>query len=166
MNIRKYFWDLNDKAVKETRDILRNPRHRKFMTRILALLTRCDQPKELFSLISREQFAEIWPKVRNYWKKTSQAPDFRAWWETVYEHLAKSQGYVKGEPMEEFKKIGDTIKNARVEKGWTQNELARRTKVSQPDVSAIESGRKNITLETLVRVCRILGIAQIPIGTV
>ena len=164
MNLEKYYWGLNEKAVKETEKIIRNPHHPKFISRIFTLLSRCNRPDELFSLISKEQFIEVWPKVRRYWMKRSQAKDFRSWWETIYEQLLeelKGQKRPKGKPMKIFKHIGGTIKRARIEKGWSQSDFARRVGIKQPDISAIERGRKNITLETLARLCKILNIKNI-----
>lgn len=164
MKLKKYYWGLNAKAVKETEKIIRDPQHPKFISRIFTLLSRCDRPDELFSLISKKQFIEIWPKVRRYWIKRSQAKDFRAWWETVYEQLLqelKRKRRPKGEPMKFFKRIGETIKKARMEKGWNQSDFARRVGMKQPDISAIEKGKKNITLETLARLCKILNIENI-----
>lgn len=164
MNLKKYYWGLNEKAVKETEKIIKNPQHPKFISRIFTLLSRCDRPDELFSVISKKQFIEVWPKVRRYWIRTSQAEDFRSWWETVYEQLleeVRGKKKPRGEPMKFFKHTGEVIKRARIEKGWSQSDFARRAGMKQPDISAIERGKKNITLETLARLCKILDIKSI-----
>lgn len=166
MNLKKYYWGLSEKAVEETEEIIRNPQHPKFLSRIFTLLSRCDKPEELFSLISKKQFIEVWPKVRRYWIKRSQAEDFRSWWETIYEQLleeVKGRKRPKGEPMKFFKHTGEVIKKARMKKGWSQSDFARRVGMKQPDISAIERGKKNITLETLARLCKILNIKNIPL---
>ena len=164
MNLKKYYWGLNEKAVEETEKIIKNPHHPKFISRIFTLLSRCDRPNELFSVISKKQFIEVWPEVRRYWIRTSQAENFRSWWETVYEQLleeVRGDKKPKGEPMKFSKHIGETIKKARIEEGWNQSDFARRVNMKQPDISAIEKGRKNITLETLARLCKILDIKNI-----
>jgi transcriptional regulator with XRE-family HTH domain len=38
--------------------------------------------------------------------------------------------------------IGERLRSAREEKGWSQNELAKRSGVSQPVISQVESGTK------------------------
>ena len=38
INIAKYFWDLNKKALKETEDILKNQAHPKFKARLVTFL--------------------------------------------------------------------------------------------------------------------------------
>lgn len=166
MNIKKYFWELNENAIRETKKIIRNPEHQKFILRIFTLLSRCDKPNELFSLISKKQFIEIWPRVRRYWIKTNHAKDFRNWWETIYEGLLEKnqdKKYPTGEPMKIFLGIGEIIRKARIEKGWSQSDFATRIRMKQPDISSIEKGKKNITLQTLIRICKILGIKNIPV---
>lgn len=167
MKIEKYFWNLNDKALRETRGILKDPRHPKFLARITNLLSRCDRPRELFSLVSKEEFIEAWPKIRAYWAKIARESDFRDWWETIYEQLVRKSGLrpkgPKGRSASFFLKIGKTIREARVEKGLSQKELSLRTRMKQPDISAIEDGKKNITIETLVRLAKVLELKRIDI---
>lgn len=165
INIAKYFWDLNKKALKEAEDVFRNQAHPKFRVRLITLLSRCDRPKELFSLITREDFLNVWPKARAYWLKISGDSTYRDWWETIYQQIAEDLGAKKpkpqGSPARLFLKFGKTIKEARIEKGLSQNELALRVGMKQPDISEIEEGRRNITLETLSLLCRALNIKSI-----
>lgn len=165
MKVSKYFWDLNERALKETQGALKNPKHPKFIMRIVALLSRCDRPKELFSLITRKEFIENWPNIRSYWAKLVRESDFRDWWETIYEQLLQKYRIKelkpKGNASALFSKIGAMIKVARVEKGLSQKELAFRVGMRQPDISKIEEGRKNITMQTLASLCKILDIKKI-----
>lgn len=161
----KYFWDLNEKALRETGQIFKKPNHPKFASRVVTFLSRCQEPKELFSLISKESFVKVWPKVRLYWRKISPASDFRDWWQTIYEGLLEEQRFKyrkpKGKPSSLFLKVGKIVKEARIKKGLSQKELALTAEMSQPDISMIEEGRKNITLQTLFRLCKILEIKKI-----
>ncbi|MFA5779399.1 MAG: helix-turn-helix transcriptional regulator [Elusimicrobiota bacterium] len=164
MNIKKYFWSLNSKAIGEIKKILKNPDHPEFSKKMVAILSRCDKPKEVFSLISKKKFTEVWPKIRRYWIKTNQSTDFRAWWETVYEGSAGiEKKKTLGDPSKVVAGIGKIIRNNRIENGISQSDLAKRTGIKQPDISAIEKGKKNITLETLLRLCKVLGIKNIPV---
>ncbi len=164
-NISKYFWDLNKRALKETIDIFRNPGHPKFVLRLVTLLSRCDEPKELFSFISKKRFIESWPKIRRYWIKIQQESEFRDWWQTIYEQLLqkyrKKEKTPKGRPSELFLKFGKIIRDARVKKGLSQMELAFKVGMKQPDISKIEEGVKNITLKTLAALCKALEIKRI-----
>jgi len=162
----KYFWDLSAKALKETEKIINNPKHSKFIPRMVALLSRCHSPKELFSLISQENFIKYWPRIKSYWKKIAPYSDFRDWWQTIYESLLEKEGYnkykkFKGRPSQISLKIGKVIREARVQKNLTQKELGVQVGISQPDISMIEEGKKNITIETLFRLCKVLGIKKI-----
>jgi DNA-binding Xre family transcriptional regulator len=167
MNISKYFWDLNEMALKETKKIILDPTHRKFPARMVTLLSRCDDPKVLFSIIPGKEFIAVWPKLRSYWVKVAGETEFRDWWETIYEEmLYKYQSKQKkpsGRAPALFSKIGSIIKEARVQKGLNQKELAFMVGMKQPDISTIEEGRKNATLHTLSRLCKVLDIKKIDI---
>lgn len=170
MNTAKYFWDLNEKALKQTQGILRNNHsHPKFIARLVTLLSRCDRPKEVFSLIEKKEFVNIWPKVRSYWKKIQPESDFRDWWETVYEQLFEKNKTriktAKGRPSVLFSMVGRIIMRARIEKGLSQKDLAVRAGMNQPDISRIEEGRQNVTLETLACLCKVLNIKSIKLET-
>ena len=65
-----------------------------------------------------------------------------------------------------FRKFGELIKEARIQKGLSQKQLAHRIGMKQPDVSMIEEGRKNITLYTVMRFCSVLGIKKITVDQV
>lgn len=165
INISKYFWNLNAEALKETGKILKNPGDPKFIVRMITLLSRCDKPKELFSIIPERVFIESWPKIRVYWQRIGQNIDFKNWWETIYEQLLqkykieKKQFNVRHSKL--FFKIGKIIRTARISKNLSQNDLALRVGMRQPDISNIEEGKKNITLETLICLCKALGIEKI-----
>lgn len=164
MKIAKYFWNLNEKALKETSRILKIPDHPKFAERMVTLLSRCESAKELFTLIPKKKFVQNWPKIRSYWQKVSKISDFRDWWETIYEQIigeyGQKVGKPKGKPADFSVKTGLLIKNARIQSGLSQKELAIRAGMKQPDISRIEEGKKNITIATLVRICKILKIKK------
>jgi DNA-binding Xre family transcriptional regulator len=166
--IQKYFWDLNKQALRETEGILQNVSHPKFLTRMVAFLSRCDKPRELFSIISKEKFIEVWPKIRSYWLKTSRNSDFRDWWETIYEQLLENFQHkykrTLGKNPLFFQRFGQLIKQARISKDLSQKQLASNIGMKQPDISRIEEGKKNITLYTLMRLCKILDIKKIDIS--
>jgi len=70
---------------------------------------------------------------------------------------------LKGGTPVTFRTIGMEIRNARIQKGLSQKQLAFRIAMKQPDISRIEEGKKNITLFTLIRLCKVLGIEKINI---
>lgn len=168
--IAQYFWDLKGAALAQTRQILKDPAHPKFPQRMAVLLTRCSKPAELFSVISKENFVEAWPRVRAYWLRRARRSDSRDWWETLYEQLIAGQsprperaGRLESGPPAFLRILGAHIKEARIEKGLSQRQLALRVGIRQPDISRIEEGKKNVTLFTLVRLCKVLGIRRVEI---
>jgi len=52
--------------------------------------------------------------------------------------------------------LGDAILHARLAKGWSQSELARRAGTKQANISRIEAGLGNPTLSLIQRLCEIL----------
>lgn len=82
----------------------------------------------------------------------------------VYEQLLEKpkSSSPKGNVPEIFRKIGKVIKEQRLNMGLSQSDVARKVRMRQPDISAIEAGKENITLETLMRLCKILAIKNIP----
>lgn len=161
VDIKKYFWHLNPKAIKETEKIIKDPEHPRFVEKFFNILSRCDNPKVVFSIISKEKFVEVWPRVRKYWTKKAQALDFKSWWETVYEKIAKKHKKFIGTPSKQLLKIGQLIREERLKKNLTQRDLAQLTGISQSDISLIELGKKNITLLTLLQLAKVLNIKKI-----
>jgi transcriptional regulator with XRE-family HTH domain len=63
-----------------------------------------------------------------------------------------------GETQEELSAVfGANFREARLKAGLTQVEVAARTGIQQAYLSGIESGRKNLTLSTMVTLARIVG---------
>lgn len=55
--------------------------------------------------------------------------------------------------------IGYQISQKRREHGLTQLELAKRAGLPQPNLSNIEKGRQDLTVSTLIRIARALGVS-------
>lgn len=53
--------------------------------------------------------------------------------------------------------IGETIEHMRIEKGWTQEELANAVGSSQSAIHRIEKGRQNISLEMIKKISEAFG---------
>ena len=74
--------------------------------------------------------------------------------------LDKSQKYTNAK--KELKlhfALGDAILKARIKKGWTQKELAKAIGTKQANISRIESGLENPTLEFINRLSTVLDFA-------
>ena len=60
--------------------------------------------------------------------------------------------------MIDYKLIGERIKNARLKKSFTQEDLAEKLGISTAFLSRIERGNSQINLKRLVELCTILDI--------
>lgn len=58
-------------------------------------------------------------------------------------------------PLEQF---GTNVRHARLQRGWTQEDLAHATGLATVQVSRIERGRREIRLTTLLRLIQALDI--------
>ena len=86
-------------------------------------------------------------------------------WDEVYRVLLPKLGKeavpdkVKRNALDrEIKAIGNAIKRARIQSGWTQEELGERSGLSQQVVSFIENGYSNVSLLTLNRIAQAVGL--------
>ena len=57
---------------------------------------------------------------------------------------------------------GDSIRERRIELGWTQAELAKRSGIPQADISRIENGRLDARWSTIQRISTALTATQTP----
>lgn len=57
--------------------------------------------------------------------------------------------------------IGKLIKKARIQKGWSQKDLAEHSGLKQPHISLIEKGKENLTIGTLAKIAKVLDIDKI-----
>lgn len=162
MNVSKYFWDLNPSALQETQRALKDSSDPLFSQRVITLLTRCDKPKELFSIITKQVFIREWPRIRREWVKLARQSHQRDWWETIYEQCVKPMDNkspkAKGEPASFLKQLGLQIKQTRIAKGLNQQQLAFQAGIKQPLVSHIEMGKSNLTIFTMLRLFKVLGL--------
>ena len=157
--IAKYFWSLNDQALAETEKALGDPDNPIFVRRAITLLSRCDDPEELFAVIPKAIFVNQWASIRRQWKKSGVNPDHRAWWDAIYRSIVSPDEDFQGEAASRhLRYIGSQIKTARKKKEWTQAELAERVGMGQKEISEIENGKSNITLLTLIKLAKTLEV--------
>ena len=60
----------------------------------------------------------------------------------------------------DYNVIGERLKAARIEKGFTQEQIAEKLDVSIAFLSRIETGNSHINLRRLDEICNILGVSQ------
>jgi transcriptional regulator with XRE-family HTH domain len=61
--------------------------------------------------------------------------------------------------MEINKKLGERIRVIRKERGYSQEELGDRADLHTNHIGAIERGENNVTLESIIKVCKGLNIS-------
>jgi transcriptional regulator with XRE-family HTH domain len=57
------------------------------------------------------------------------------------------------------KRLGDNIKKIRAKKGMSQGDICRALDMDRGYMSAIENGKKNITISQLERLAQALGVS-------
>jgi transcriptional regulator with XRE-family HTH domain len=57
-----------------------------------------------------------------------------------------------------FKLVGDNIRHYRKKRGFSQEKLAVHADTNDRYISSIERGKKNVTLETLIRIGKALDV--------
>ena len=56
-------------------------------------------------------------------------------------------------------KIGKRVRNLRLDRGWSQEELADRSGVNRSYMSRVELGKSDVSLSVLHKIARTLGIS-------
>ncbi|MBN2549897.1 MAG: helix-turn-helix transcriptional regulator [Anaerolineales bacterium] len=81
-------------------------------------------------------------KAEDYWRQLEADPEYRQAEEELRLPFA----------------LADAILNARLKKGWSQTELARRVGTRQANISRIEAGLANPTLRVIQSICKVLDV--------
>lgn len=66
--------------------------------------------------------------------------------------------HVKNQTENTLTKLGENIRTLRKQKGWTQEVFAEAANINDKEVSHIESGNRNITIETLIKIALALNV--------
>ncbi len=69
---------------------------------------------------------------------------------------------VKSTNRREYELLISMVAKARIEAGFSQGELARKTGISQPTISDIESGKRRLDLVELLDILKALELAPLP----
>lgn len=63
-----------------------------------------------------------------------------------------------GTRIDHWAKLGATVREARLARGWSQSELATRAEVSRSWLARVESGHRRAELEPLLRLIATVGL--------
>ena len=136
-----WLWDTKLKEGR-IREILSNERDPRFLIYADKLLARVRTPEEAFSWISHEIFDRNWALIRSHMEKDTWARVAVKRWDMVHKQAIPSERF----------DVARQIKAARRVLGLSQEQFAKKMGVIQQYVSSLETGRENITLDTLHKI--------------
>ncbi|MBL7072120.1 MAG: helix-turn-helix transcriptional regulator [Candidatus Omnitrophica bacterium] len=160
-----WLWDRKI-SISEAKRILKDPKHNNFIFLASILLSRKNNPKEIFKdSLDPLLFCKYWAIIKKRMRKDKWNDARIVFWQAIYEKLMekyrergisfkKDTLKIKNALSEE---TGKQIRNIRQEQDLSQKELAGKLGVSQQLISRIEKGKENISLSTLSNVSRALG---------
>lgn len=154
------FWDKNFKQ-DEVKKILSDETNPKFVEIAALLLSRTNKPNIIFSkYLNKAEFCNNWRRIKRQMRKNKWNEARIIFWDEVYKVILQDidKTVLKASKKRDIhvdsqiKQIGDEIRKARKNKGWTQTELARMSNLSQQTISFAEKGYTNISVRTLKKI--------------
>ncbi len=161
---KNWYWDLNLPEPKIKKILMREDDPR-FVKIAGTLLSRVDDPEEVFKLMAPAAFCRRWIAIEREIKSDEWTKEKAAFWKVTYLRLAKEM-QEKGEKIRKPEVIElDAFDRALVEKviqcrkaaAMSQKELAQFMDYSQQFISGIETGREKITIDFLKKLAQITG---------
>ena len=156
MKQTNWHWDLQ-LPVERITQILKNDQDPSFVSVAARLLSRNDEPQEVFSFITPLAFCRRFSAIQREIKKDEWTKEKAAFWKATYHRYLKEFRQAGVRVREQSSPEVDELTQSILEKmrvcrdraGLSQRELARRMGYSQQFVSGIESGREKVTLAYL-----------------
>lgn len=149
-------WDINLPQAKITY-ILAHEEDPRFPRIAGALVSRVDDPKEVFHLMTPLAFCRRWRAIQREIESDAWTKEKAAFWKSTYMRLSRELRQ-KGEkvrkretiPLDNFTRdLIATIRESRKNALFSQKELAELMGCSQQYISGVERGREKINLEFL-----------------
>lgn len=154
-----WLWD-SRLTVKQVKKILKDENHPKFEMYAEKLFSRVSDPKTVFQMIDKISFCKKWPAVKKRMVKDRWLKDKVSLWQTIYERILeqlKEKGIKIRQPSKsklnnQMREVAKQIRDARINAGLKQVDLAKKLGVIQQYISRIETGRENCSIETLKQI--------------
>ncbi len=140
-----WLWDTKVKE-RQARKILSDERDPRFFIYATKLLARVQDPGEAFSWIKREVFDHNWALIRSRMIKDAWAKTAVSRWDRFHTQAIPSERF----------DIARQIRESRLSLGLNQKQFAQKMGVIQQYVSNIETGRENMTIDTLRKIAGVL----------
>lgn len=161
---RDWLWD-RKVDLGQVKRIFANPKHKDFILFAALLLTRKNQPREVFKeYIDPLVFCKDWVNIKRQMRKDKWSNQRIDFWQAIYEKLIEKYRK-KGVKFRDRKektagelceKAGKEIRKIRKSQGLSQKALAKKMGVSQQLISRIERGDENMSLTNLTIIARAL----------
>lgn len=163
---KDWLWDRNI-TQREIKNIFSRRDNPRFVELAALLLSRKNSAQEVFKdYIKSADLFISWYKIKRQMRRNSWNDPRIEYWQAIYDTLKKEPRFAnlkKDAPQEKFShicnEVGVKIRKAREGSGLTQGQLAKKLNVSQQVISRIESGRQNVSLETLEGISQRLGLS-------
>jgi DNA-binding XRE family transcriptional regulator len=162
MTRQNWHWDIHLSESK-IQNILAREDDPRFPRLAGVLLSRVEDPKEVFKLITPAAFCRRWRAIEHEIKSDEWTKEKAAFWKVTYLRLSK-QLTEKGEKIRqtELIQLDDfdrdlvvKIRDCRKKAMMTQKELAEFIGCSQQFISNLEKGREKANLDFLKKLARI-----------
>ncbi len=143
-----WLWDIRLTEMRVSK-ILKDEKDPRFFIYAEKLFSRVSDPKVCFSFMPKHVFCRQWPAIKKRIEKDAWARKRVAFWQSIYRKI-------EGIPPERIA-LAEQIYHIRNQLGYTQKQLATKLGVIQQYVSRLESGRENVTIDTLKNIADVLG---------
>lgn len=162
MTRENWYWDLN-MPLRKIKQILAREDDPRFSRIAGTLLSRVQDPKQVFDLIDPAAFCRRYQSIENEIKSDEWAREKAAFWKATYLRLSrelKEKGERVRKPevieLDPFDRaLIDKVKQCRKRAAMSQKELAQFMDCSQQFISGLETGREKITVDFLKRLSEI-----------
>ena len=162
----RMFWDRKI-TRDEARKVFRDENHPRFIEYAALFLSRTNEPKTVFKeYVDKKTFCRQWRRIKAKMRENKWNDTRIVFWDEVYRvasrHFDKDELRIPKEKKtavsSEISQIGQKVKKTRKTRGWTQEELSKKSGFSQQTISLVESGYINVSFFTLKKIVDVLGL--------
>lgn len=160
--MKSWLWNVKIDEI-EARQILHKPEHDKFFYYATLLLSRSNEPKQVWKFLSKEHFCRHWNQIKQRMRKDQWNDRRILFWSQVYLFLVRDfrkKGMIISPEKKvkkvssEQRKMGLEIVRLRKQQGMTQGELAKKVGITQQAISKIEKGTQNPRYSTIAKIMK------------
>jgi len=160
--MKSWLWNVKIDEI-EAKRILRDSEHEKFIYYAALLLSRSNEPKQVWQFLSKENFCGHWNQIKRRMRQNKWNDKRILFWNQIYLYLSrdfKKKGIVFPQKKEirtasfEQQKIGQEIAARRKKLGLTQGELAKKMGITQQAISKIEKGTQSARYSTIAKIMK------------